>query len=177
VFKSILESSRLPLTISQALHGSGVNNSQFSSWRGCLARSLLGGDVFPHGVMRWTGYPPPTLAYGAWPPIEGVGLACEALSGLVSVVVNNVCWGKGSFPRRCYRLEVLSLLVPAHGISHSKMGSSASLTCSCVPRLKGNDGVARSSAIPRRSSLLGVSLRLCAKATTSAPSPIGALSL
>jgi hypothetical protein len=31
--------------------------------------------------------------------------------------------GKGSFLRCCYWLEVLSSSVPAHEISHSKMGS------------------------------------------------------
>jgi hypothetical protein len=51
------------------------------------------------------------------------GLACEAPSGLVVVLVSDVCRGKGSFPGHCYWLEVLSTLVPAHGISHSKMGS------------------------------------------------------
>jgi hypothetical protein len=37
------------------------------------------------------------------------------------VVVGNVCRGKGSIPGRCYRLEVLSSLIPVHGISDSKM--------------------------------------------------------
>jgi hypothetical protein len=55
VFGPILESSRLPLTVSRALHDSGVNGARVGSWRGCLARSLLGGDVFSHGVMRWMG--------------------------------------------------------------------------------------------------------------------------
>jgi hypothetical protein len=45
------------------------------------------------------------------------------MSGHVEVVISDVCQGKGSFPGRCYRLEVLSALVPVHGISHSKMGS------------------------------------------------------
>jgi hypothetical protein len=39
------------------------------------------------------------------------------------VMVGDVCQGKGSFSGLCYRLEVLSFLVPAHVISHSKMGS------------------------------------------------------
>jgi hypothetical protein len=30
--------------------------------------------------------------------------------------------GKGSFPGRCCRLEVLTSLVPVYGVSHSKMG-------------------------------------------------------
>jgi hypothetical protein len=34
VFGPILESSRLPLTIPWALHGSGVNGAQVGSWRG-----------------------------------------------------------------------------------------------------------------------------------------------
>jgi hypothetical protein len=51
----VLESSRLPPTIPQALHGSGVDGARVGSWKGCLARSLLGGDVFPRGVMRWMG--------------------------------------------------------------------------------------------------------------------------
>jgi hypothetical protein len=52
-----------------------------------------------------------------------MGLACEAPSGLVAVVVGDVCRGKGSFPGCCYWLEDLSSSVHAHGISHSKMGS------------------------------------------------------
>jgi hypothetical protein len=55
VFGPILESSRLPLPVSQALHGSEVDGARVGSWRGCLARSLFGGDIFPRGVMRWTG--------------------------------------------------------------------------------------------------------------------------
>jgi hypothetical protein len=55
MFGPILESSRLPLTVPQVLHGSGVDGAWVGSSRGCLAKSLLGGDIFPHGVMRWTG--------------------------------------------------------------------------------------------------------------------------
>jgi hypothetical protein len=43
---------KLPLTVPRALHGSGVDGVWVGSLRGCLARSLLGGDVFPHGAMR-----------------------------------------------------------------------------------------------------------------------------
>jgi hypothetical protein len=59
MFGPVLESSVLPLTVPQALHGSGGNNAQASSWRGCLMRTLLVGDIFPHGAMRWTGEPSP----------------------------------------------------------------------------------------------------------------------
>jgi hypothetical protein len=52
VLGPVLESSRLPLTVFQALHGSGVDGTQVSSWRGCIARSLLGSDMFPRGSMR-----------------------------------------------------------------------------------------------------------------------------
>jgi hypothetical protein len=55
VFRPILESSRLPLSIPQTLHGTEVNGAQVVSWRGCLARSLLDDDVFPRGGMWWTG--------------------------------------------------------------------------------------------------------------------------
>jgi hypothetical protein len=55
VFGPVLESSRLPLTIPWALHNSGVDGAQVGSWGGCLARYLLGGDVFPHGAIRWMG--------------------------------------------------------------------------------------------------------------------------
>jgi hypothetical protein len=55
VFRSILESSRLSLTVPWALHDSGVNGARVGSWRGCLVRSLLDGDVFPRGAMRWMG--------------------------------------------------------------------------------------------------------------------------
>jgi hypothetical protein len=51
VFRPILESSRLTPTIRRALHGSGVDDAQ----GGCLARSLLEGDVFPRGAIRWMG--------------------------------------------------------------------------------------------------------------------------
>jgi hypothetical protein len=33
----------------------GVDGTRISSWGRCLARSFLGGNVFPHGAMRWTG--------------------------------------------------------------------------------------------------------------------------
>jgi hypothetical protein len=55
VFRSVLESSRLPLSIPQALHGSEVNAAWVSSWRDYFAVAWLGGDVFPRGVVRWTG--------------------------------------------------------------------------------------------------------------------------
>jgi hypothetical protein len=54
VFGPILESSRLPLTVPWALHGSGENGAQVGSWRGCLVRSLLGGNMFLFEAMRWT---------------------------------------------------------------------------------------------------------------------------
>jgi hypothetical protein len=53
---------------------------------------------------------------------EGTGLACEAPSSLVTVVVGDVCQGKRSFPGHCYWLEVFSSSVPVHRILHSKMG-------------------------------------------------------
>jgi hypothetical protein len=55
MFGHVLESSRLPPTVPQAHHDSGVDGAQVSSLGGCLARSLLGSDVFPHGAMRWMG--------------------------------------------------------------------------------------------------------------------------
>jgi hypothetical protein len=55
VFGPVLESSRLPLTVPQALHDSGEDGARVGSRRGCLVRSLLDGDVFPCGAMRWTG--------------------------------------------------------------------------------------------------------------------------
>jgi hypothetical protein len=55
VFGPILESSRLPLSIPWALHVSEVNGTRVGSWRDCLARSLLGDDVFPRGGVRRTG--------------------------------------------------------------------------------------------------------------------------
>jgi hypothetical protein len=42
VFRPVLESPRLPLTIPRAFHGSGVDGAQVGSWGGYLARSLLG---------------------------------------------------------------------------------------------------------------------------------------
>jgi hypothetical protein len=47
VFGPVLESSRLPLSIPWALHSSEVNGTQVNLQRGCLARSLLGNDIFP----------------------------------------------------------------------------------------------------------------------------------
>jgi hypothetical protein len=55
VFRLVLESSRLPPTVPWALHDSGVDGARVSSYRGYLAKSLLGGDVFPRGTMRWMG--------------------------------------------------------------------------------------------------------------------------
>jgi hypothetical protein len=55
VFGPVLKSFRLPLTIPQALHGSGENGAQVSFCRGCLVGSLLGDDVFPCGTMWWMG--------------------------------------------------------------------------------------------------------------------------
>jgi hypothetical protein len=52
VFRPILESSRLPLTVPWALHGSGENGARVGSWRGCLVRSLLGGNIFLREAMR-----------------------------------------------------------------------------------------------------------------------------
>jgi hypothetical protein len=49
VFEPILEASRLPLSIPRFLHGSELNGAQLGSRRGCLARSLLDDNVFPHG--------------------------------------------------------------------------------------------------------------------------------
>jgi hypothetical protein len=64
VFGPILYSSRLPLTIPWALHGSGENDAQVGSWKGCLVRSLHGDDFFLHGSMRWIGLPRPYT--GLW---------------------------------------------------------------------------------------------------------------
>jgi hypothetical protein len=55
VFGPIIESSRLPLPIPRALHGSEVNGARVILRRGCLARSLLGDNVFPRGGVRWIG--------------------------------------------------------------------------------------------------------------------------
>jgi hypothetical protein len=49
VFGPILESSRLLPTVPWALRGSGVDGARVSYCGGCLARSLLGSDIFPHG--------------------------------------------------------------------------------------------------------------------------------
>jgi hypothetical protein len=64
VFGSVLESSRpLSACIGSLLDGRGVG-SQLSSWRGCLTRSFLGGDVFLPSLLthsrvvptaRWSG--------------------------------------------------------------------------------------------------------------------------
>jgi hypothetical protein len=51
VFGPILEPSRLPFSVPQTLHGSEVNGVWVGSWRGCLARSLLGADIFPRGAV------------------------------------------------------------------------------------------------------------------------------
>jgi hypothetical protein len=59
VFGSVLESSRLPPTTPRAHHGSGVDGAWVGSCGGCLVRSLLGGEVFPHEAMRWMGSLPP----------------------------------------------------------------------------------------------------------------------
>jgi hypothetical protein len=53
VFGPSLESSRLSLHSSDPL-GSEVNDAWVGSWRDCFGMSLLGGDVFSRGVVRWT---------------------------------------------------------------------------------------------------------------------------
>jgi hypothetical protein len=45
----------LSLFVPRALHSTEVNCVQVDSWRGCLARFLLGNDVFHRGVVQWTG--------------------------------------------------------------------------------------------------------------------------
>jgi hypothetical protein len=55
VFELVLESCRLPLSVPWALHDSEVNGPRVGSRRGCLARSLLGDDVFPRGGVQWIG--------------------------------------------------------------------------------------------------------------------------
>jgi hypothetical protein len=55
VFRPILESYRLPLSIPRVLHDSGMDGAWVSSWGGILAWSLLGGDVFSRGAMKWMG--------------------------------------------------------------------------------------------------------------------------
>jgi hypothetical protein len=46
VFRPVLESSRLPVTIPHALHdGGGGDGVRVSSWRRCFVRSLLDGDI------------------------------------------------------------------------------------------------------------------------------------
>jgi hypothetical protein len=115
VFKPVLESSTLHLSIPWALHGSKVNGAQVGLWRGCLARSLLGDDVFPRGGVRSL-----APAYGPLPPIEETRPTCKTLSSLVAVTGGGVCQEGGSFPGHRYLLEVSSFLVPVHRILHSK---------------------------------------------------------
>jgi hypothetical protein len=55
VFNPILESSRQPLSIPRAFHGSEENGAQVGWQRGCLMRSLLGDGVFPRVGVQWTG--------------------------------------------------------------------------------------------------------------------------
>jgi hypothetical protein len=54
VFEPALESFRLPLSIPRALHGSEVNGARVSLWIGCLARSLVGDNVFRDIGVQWT---------------------------------------------------------------------------------------------------------------------------
>jgi hypothetical protein len=54
VFELVLESSGLSF-YSWAHPGGEVNGVWFGSWRNCFMMSLLGDDVFPRGVVRWTG--------------------------------------------------------------------------------------------------------------------------
>jgi hypothetical protein len=53
VFRPILESSRLCIQ-SLGPPGFEVNDARVGSWRDCFGMSLLGGDVFSCGVVRWT---------------------------------------------------------------------------------------------------------------------------
>jgi hypothetical protein len=55
MFEPVLESSRLPLSVPQVLHGSEVNGAGVDLCRGFLERSLLGDDIFSRGGVRWIG--------------------------------------------------------------------------------------------------------------------------
>jgi hypothetical protein len=55
VFGPVLVPFGLPFSIPQALHDSEVNGAQVGLWRGCLARSLLGDDVFPSDLLVCSG--------------------------------------------------------------------------------------------------------------------------
>jgi hypothetical protein len=55
VFGAILDPSEFSFSVPRALHGSEVDGARVSSWRGCLARSLLGDDVFSCNLLACSG--------------------------------------------------------------------------------------------------------------------------
>jgi hypothetical protein len=51
VFGPVLESSWLSLHYLDP-PGGEVNDARVGSWKDCFGMSLLGGDIFSHGVVR-----------------------------------------------------------------------------------------------------------------------------
>jgi hypothetical protein len=81
VFGLVSEFSRLPLSVPWALHCNEVNGARVGSWRGCLTRSFLGGDIFSCGLLiksgvlhatRWSMLEkvPRVTALWGWPSLE-----------------------------------------------------------------------------------------------------------
>jgi hypothetical protein len=61
---------------------------------------------------------PPAPAYDLHPPTEGAVPTYKSSSGLVMVMVGDVCRGMGSFSRHRYLMEDLSSSVPSCEILH-----------------------------------------------------------
>jgi hypothetical protein len=117
MFRPVLESFEISL-YSSGPPGGEVNNARVGSQRYCFVMSLLSGDAFSCGVMRWTVYPTPYTGLWLTAPGRGAGPTCRTSSGLVVLIVGDVYCGKGSFPVCRYLMEDLSFSVPAHGILH-----------------------------------------------------------
>jgi hypothetical protein len=75
-----------------------VNGVRVNSWRDCIMVSLLSDEFFPRGE----GGEVDGLAYPLHRP------TCKVPSCLVTVIVDSVCRGKGSFPGCRYLMESLS---------------------------------------------------------------------
>jgi hypothetical protein len=63
---------------------------------------------------------PPASAYDPLPPVQETRPTCKTSSDLVVAMGGVVCQGEGSFLGHCYRLDVLSSLVPVHRILYCK---------------------------------------------------------